>query len=102
MKPLSLSVFATVLLLGGGPACAQNPNYMFGGSRFNPPLPPPPPPPRIEVPEIPQLDVPSRQNVPIVPRTSFGDRIVRCLEEAAAVGVRPADRAAYSRDCANR
>jgi hypothetical protein len=54
------------------------------------------------VPAIPQLDAPPRQAVQSVPQRSFGDRINDCLDEAAAAGVRPSRRAAYSRACANR
>jgi hypothetical protein len=73
-----------------------------GGSQFNPPMPPPPPPPRIEAPVVPQMDAPLRQNYAPAPRPSFGDRINRCLDEAAASGLDPGERAAYSRACANR
>jgi hypothetical protein len=58
-----------------------------GGSALTAPLPAPIPPPKIEVPVV---------------RGSFGDRITNCLQEAAAAGVRPSRRAAYSRACANR
>jgi hypothetical protein len=99
-----LMVAALLLALSGGAANAQSPNSLVGGSLFNPPPPPPPPGPQIEVPEIPRMGVPSRQigGGQYVPRTSFHDRITRCLEEGAAAGLGPADRAAYSRSCANR
>ena len=74
-----------------------------GGSQFNPPLPPPPPPPKIEVPAIPKMDatlpVPQVQGLQ---RGSFGDRISKCLEDGAAAGLGPSQRAAYSRACANQ
>jgi hypothetical protein len=35
-------------------------------------------------------------------RGSFGDRISKCLDDAAAAGLRPGERAAYSRSCANQ
>jgi hypothetical protein len=75
-----------------------------GGSRFNPPLPlpPPPPPPKIEVPAIPQMDAPITQNYAPAPRPSFSDRVNSCLDEAAAGGLGPNARAAYSRSCANQ
>jgi hypothetical protein len=73
-----------------------------GGSPFNPPMPPPPPPPRIEAPVVPQMDAPPRQSYQPAPRPSFGDRISRCLDDAAAGGLDPAERAAYSRACAIR
>src|SRR5437667_5026548 len=73
-----------------------------GGSEFNPPLPPPPPPPRIEAPVIPQMDAPMTQNYAPAPRPSFSDRITTCVDEAAAGGLGPSARAAYSRACANQ
>jgi len=73
-----------------------------GGSEFNPPLPPPPPPPRIEAPVIRQMDAPMTQNYAPAPRRSFSDRITTCLDEAAASGLGPSARAAYSRACANQ
>jgi hypothetical protein len=73
-----------------------------GGSLLNPPLPAPLPPPRIEVPVVPQMDAPSTQNYVPSPAPSFSDRISTCLDEAAAGGLGPNERAAYSRACANR
>jgi hypothetical protein len=73
-----------------------------GGSLLNPPLPPPPPPPRIEAPVIPQMDAPVTQNYAPAPQPSFSDRITSCLDEAAANGLGPSARAAYSRACANQ
>ena len=88
-------------LLAGGTASAQF--IPPGGSQFNPPPPAPPPPPRIEVPAIPQMDAPpSQPTINAAPRTSFGDRIRTCLDDAAAAGLGPNARAAYSRSCANR
>jgi hypothetical protein len=98
---LLMSVVAWALL-AGGPADAQMPNSLVGGSRFNPPLPSPPPPPRIEAPVVPQMDAPLRYDYRPAPRPSFSDRIARCLDDAAAAGLRPSARAAYSRSCANR
>ena len=105
MTRLPFVLVATlVLALAGSGVRAQSPNGLFGGSQFIPPPPPPPPGPDIRVPEIPKMDVPSRQvgGGMNVPRSSFSDRIVRCLDEAAAAGLGPADRAAYSRACANQ
>jgi hypothetical protein len=73
-----------------------------GSSQLNPPLPPPPPPPRIEAPVIPQMDAPITQNYAPAPQPSFSDRITTCLDEAAANGLGPSARAAYSRACANQ
>jgi hypothetical protein len=102
MKHLSILVGAVILaLVAGSAAPAQM--VLHGGSRFNPPLPPPPPPPRIEVPVVRQMDAPpSQPRVQASGRGSFSDRISRCLDEAAANGIRASRRAAYSRACANR
>jgi len=43
-----------------------------------------------------------RQDYAPAPRPSFSDRIGRCLDEGAASGLDPNERAAYSRSCANR
>ena len=98
--PVIAGVFAVALLAADG-SFAQVQIIPPGGSPFNPPLPPPPPSPKIEVPKIPQMDAPASQNYLPAPRPSFGDRVTTCLEEGAAAGLGPADRAAYSRACAN-
>jgi hypothetical protein len=74
-----------------------------GASQFNPPPPSPPPPPRIEVPVVPQMDAPPSQPTvqPLQRGGSFSDRINNCLDEGAAAGLGPNERAAYSRSCAN-
>ena len=101
MKHLSIFICAVILaLVAANAAPAQM--LLPGGSQFNPPPPAPPPPPKIEVPAIPQLDAPPRQTFQSVPQRSFGDRINDCMDQAAAAGVRPSRRAAYSRACANR
>jgi hypothetical protein len=102
MKHLSIVLCVVTAALVAGDAASAQQLFPPGGSQFNPPPPPAPPPPRIEVPAIPQLDAPIRQNYQSAPRPSFGDRINACLDEAAAAGVRPSRRAAYSRACANR
>ncbi len=89
------------VLLAPCAASAQQPFIPPGGSQFTPPLPPPPPPPKIEVPVVPQMDAPPRQNYLPAPRPSFGDRITTCLNEGAAAGLGPSDRGEYSRACAN-
>jgi hypothetical protein len=102
MKHSSIIAAAVVaVLLAGGTASAQQ-LIPPGGSRFNPPLPPPPPPPNIEPPVIPQMDAPIQYNYAPAPRPSFSDRINTCLDEAAAGGLGPGERAAYSRSCANQ
>jgi hypothetical protein len=90
----------SALLLGGG-ASAQL-IVPPGGSQFNPPLPAPPSPPKITVPVVPQMDAPANYNYAPAPRPSFSDKITGCLDEAAASGLGPGERAAYSRSCANR
>jgi hypothetical protein len=70
-------------------------------SRLAPPLSAPPPPPNIEVPKVPQFDAPPRSNYQPLPRNSFSDRVTKCLDDAAAAGLGPADRGTYARSCAN-
>jgi hypothetical protein len=102
MKRLSLLVVVVMTTFMAGTASGQQ-MIPPGWSQFSPPPPAPPPSPRIEAPVIPQLDAPPRQpHVRGLRRDSFSDRIARCLDEAAAAGLRPAARAAYSRACANR
>jgi hypothetical protein len=101
MKHASAIVAALGLtLVFGGAASAQF--IPPGGSLLNPPVPAPPPPPRIEAPVVPQMDAPPTQNYVPSAAPSFGDRITTCLDEAAAGGLGPNARAAYSRACANR
>jgi|UPI0004B5F1F3 hypothetical protein len=65
--------------------------------------PPPPPPPRIEVPRVPQMDeIPPPPRAALPRRSSFKQRISRCIDEGAAMGLGPNERAAYSRACANQ
>jgi len=67
------------------------------------PPPPAPPPPKIEVPAVPQLDAaPKQPSARLQPRGSFGDRVVRCLDDGAAASLNSGDRASYSRSCANQ
>ena len=104
MKRLSIVAFTlAAALFAADAAFAQV--IPPGGSQFNPlnaPLPPPLPPPKIEVPVVPQMDAPPRQNYLPAPRPSFSDRITTCLDDGAAAGLGPSDREAYSRACANR
>jgi hypothetical protein len=48
------------------------------------------------------MDAPVTQNYVPAPQPSFSDRITGCLDEAAANGLGPSARAAYSRACANQ
>jgi hypothetical protein len=97
----ALCVCVALSVVTGGVASAQM--LPQGASQFSPPPPPPLPPPKIEVPAVPQMDAPLAQ--PAVrpsQRGSFSDRINNCLDEGAAAGLGPSDRAAYSRMCANQ
>lgn len=102
MKRSSILIGAVLWTLAA--ASTASPQFIPpGGSQFNPPPPPPPPPPRIEVPAIPQMDIPLPvPQVQGLRRGSFGDRINKCLDDAAAAGLGPNERAAYSRSCANQ
>jgi hypothetical protein len=74
-----------------------------GASQFSPPPLAPLPPPKIEVPVVPQMDAPPSQPAAEPSgRGSFSDRINTCLDEGAAAGLPPGERAAYSRSCANQ
>jgi hypothetical protein len=101
MKRLSIiaCVVAAALIAGDGAFAQIIPP---GGSRFNPPLPAPPPSPKIEVPVVPQMDATPSQSYQPAPRPSFSDRITTCLSDAAANGLGPGEREAYSRTCANQ
>jgi len=90
---------AIVVLVAANAAFAQF--IPPGGSKFNPPLPPPPPSPKIEVPVVPKMDAPPRQNYLPAQRPSFSDRVTTCLQEGAAARLGPSDREEYSRACAN-
>ena len=74
-----------------------------GASQFNPPPLPPPPPAKMDVPVGPQMDAPPSQPA-VAPsgRGSFSDRVNNCIDQGAASGLGPNDRAAYSRSCANQ
>jgi hypothetical protein len=103
MKRPSILIGAVLCALAAAGGAAAQQLVPPGGSQFNPPMPPPPAVPKIEVPVIPQMDAPPAP--PVVQglqRGSFGDRIGKCLDEAAAGGLGPGERAAYSRACANR
>ncbi|CAN5167021.1 hypothetical protein BH11PSE4_BH11PSE4_27120 [soil metagenome] len=98
----SLTILASAAIaavLACSTASAQMPPQ--GGATLLPP--PPAPPPPIAVPVVPQLDA-----LPVAPkaqtqsRGSFGDRVTGCLQDGAAAGLGPNERAAYSRSCANR
>jgi hypothetical protein len=101
MKQISVSMLVVVAALLGGPTVSAQ-SILPGSSQFNPPPPAPPPPPKIEVPKVPQLDAPPSYNYKPAPRPSFGDRVSKCLDDAAAAGLNPSERGTYSRSCANQ
>lgn len=96
---LCVALMLPVLMVGPS-AVAQ----LFGPNiaPSSPPPPPPPPPPRMDVPVVPQMDAPPRADLKAPPRKSYGRRVTKCLEDGAAAGLDPADRATYSRACANQ
>jgi hypothetical protein len=51
---------------------------------------------------VPQMDATPSQSYQPAPRPSFSDRITTCLSDAAANGLGPGEREAYSRTCANQ
>jgi hypothetical protein len=104
MSRISMVAFCICValpLVAGDVASAQM--LPPGASQFSPPPPAPLPPPKIEVPVVPQMDAPPSQPAAQPSgRGSFSDRINTCLDQAAASGLGPGERAEYSRSCANR
>jgi len=97
-----ISGLALTLALFAVGAAAQQVIISPGGSQFQPP-PLPPPTPNVPVPVTPMFGPRPQQNyVPASPPPSFSDRVVGCLQQGAAAGLGPNERAAYSRACANR
>lgn len=90
------------LMMTATPLAAQSGLLPPGSSALTVPLPPPPPPPKIEVPVVPKMDDLPRSSYVSPSRGSFSDRISTCLQDGAAAGLGPNERAAYSRACANR
>lgn len=98
---IHVAALGALLILPAGLAPAQ----YIAPPNLTPPVPPPAPipPPKIEVPRVPQLDeIPPQPKANLGRRGSYGKRVRGCLDEAAAMGLGPSDRAAYSRACANR
>jgi hypothetical protein len=95
-----IMLFIAIGLSGGATALAQDPTAP--PPNILPPPPPPPPPPRIEVPRIPKMDeIPTSPRAAVPRQKSFNRRVQECIEEGAAAGLGPNERAAYSRSCAN-
>jgi hypothetical protein len=97
-----LLVFTMLPALGAGDLAVAQTMIPPGWSKFSPPPPAPPPPPKIEVPVMPKFGEMPRQSAAQPSRGSFSDRITQCLQDAAAAGLGPGHRDAYSRACANR
>jgi hypothetical protein len=116
-----LVLLATLFVANASPASAQIPPAPGTSPVIPyPTAPPPPSPPAIAVPQVPQMNSPPRfelQNTrpSLVEqdgspksiykperRRSFSNRVQRCLDEGAAMGLDPNERAAYSRSCATR
>ena len=127
MVVMNKFAFAVLIVLSAvvvsGDAGAQL--YPPGGINNQPVIPYPtapaaPPPPAITVPTVPQMnspppfalqntkpgivtqDTPPKQVLKRDRRPSFSDRVARCLDDGAAWGMNPNQRAAYSRSCANQ
>ncbi len=123
MNKTRVAILTALLVAVPGLAHAQL--YPPGGVGAQPVIPFPvspaaPPPPPITVPAVPQMNSPPpfalqnttpgyvTQDTPPKPvlkrdrRPSFGDRVTRCLDDGAAWGMNPNQRAAYSRQCANQ
>jgi len=94
-----LSGLALALALFAADAAAQQVIISPGGPQFQPG--PPPPTPNVPVPVTPMFGPRPQPNRAASP-PSFSDRIVNCLQQGAAAGLGPNERAAYSRSCANQ
>ena len=64
--------------------------------------PPPLPGPTNGAWQAPSVAAPAPTTNVAAPRPSFSERISRCLDDGAAAGLGPNDRATYSRSCANQ
>jgi hypothetical protein len=100
-SPLIICATACVLLFAGA-ASAQSTNIPLGGSQFNPPPPPPPNVPKVTVPVVPKFDQPSQPLSQSAPQPSFSEKVSRCADEGAVVGLTQGERSAYTRSCVNR
>lgn len=123
MKRTAFAIILALSVIVSGFAQAQV--FPPGGVNNQPVIPfpvapPAPPPPRIEVPVVPQMnspppfalqnttpglvtqDTPPKRVLKRERRPSFSDRVARCLDDGAAWGLNPNQRAAYSRQCANQ
>lgn len=98
---IGIAAFAALFAQGTSVIHAQD--LVTPPPNILPPPPPPPPPPAIFVPKVPQMDeIPAQPKAALPQRGSFNQRMKNCLAEAAAMGLGPNERAAYSRACANQ
>lgn len=123
--PVMKKAVLAVLIASFVPGIASAQLYPPGGVGAQPVIPFPtapaaPPPPPITVPAVPQMNSPPpfalqnttpgyvtqdtlpKQVLKRQRQPSFSDRVARCLDEGAAWGLNPNQRAAYSRSCANQ
>ncbi len=97
----SLAIFTALALALFASGASAQVIIQPGGSQFQPP--PPALTPNVPVPVTPMFGPRPQQNyVPSSPPPSFSDRVVGCLQQGAAAGLGPNQRAAYSGACANR
>jgi len=113
---MSAAAIVGMMLIAAAPGATAQVLLPGAAPSSIPPMAPPPspPPPVITVPVVPKLaDPPPLTHERIQPapegpkaqlerRGHFSDRVARCLDEAAALGLGPTDRASYSRSCANQ
>ena len=102
--PKAFGVAAAVICVGlVSPALSQDLSTPPPNPLLLAPPPPPPPPPKLEIPKIPKLgEIAPPPKVRLPQRGLFSDRVSRCLDEGAAMGLGPNERSAYSGICANR
>ena len=97
---LRLLAASILLSLASTQPFAQDPTAPL--PNFLPPPPPPPPPPSLAIPKVPKLDeIPTSQLAPLARRKSFDTQVQDCIQEGAAAGLGPNERAAYTRACVN-
>ena len=87
-------------LASASPALAQDPTSP--PPNLLPPPHPPPTPPLAEIPKIPKMgEIPTSPRAALPRQKSFNRQVQECIEEGAAAGLGPNERAAYSRSCVN-
>lgn len=125
MRRLPAVVVLGLALVGEGAFAQDALAQVFTGPGMTPVIPyptapPPPPPPAITVPQVPKMESPppfelqntkpgyvkpGKPPAPVLKpqrQRPLSDRVARCLDEGAMLGLSPNERAAYSRSCALR